>query len=382
MLACCRPVAGFDRLPAIQAAAQATIDAQVVLRLATTHRIEGLVELGLREAGVVLPPAAQMALTKRAGRRRKQLMALAGEETRLASAFAAAGLDCLFLKGATLALRAYGNLAYKSSKDIDLLINPGAIDATARLLRSHGYRLAQFDDTLDVRAAKRWMAATKETSWIHDARQIELELHITLADGPNLIPDIGLRSARQPIEFVPGKPVETLADAELFTYLCVHGTGHGWERLKWLTDLAALIEAMPIPVEQLHRRAIAMGAGHCSGVALYLAATLLGTNVPPAVINAVCRERSGRRLIRMALVLIRAGADRREDKRRPINTTGALLFAKYWFLPGNRYRTAMLWHDLTYPHSRGHLALPKWALPAYTLAWVPARILSRPWRRP
>jgi len=84
----------------------------------------------------------------------------------------------------------------------------------------------------------------------------------------------------------------------------------------------------------------------------------------------------------MALVLIRAGADRREDKRRPINTTGALLFAKYWFLPGNRYRTAMLWHDLTYPHSRGHLALPKWALPAYTLAWVPARILSRPWRRP
>ncbi|WP_374147739.1 nucleotidyltransferase family protein [Sphingomonas sp. 28-63-12] len=381
MLACCRPIGQPGRPGAVRAAAAAPIDPDRLLDLAQVHRVEGLIEQALRDAGVALPDAAQAVLSARAGQRRHQLMALAVEETRVATAFAAAGIDCLFLKGATLAVRAHGSLGAKSSKDIDMLIDPGDIDAAVRLLQTAGYRLCLFDGRLDERTAGRWIAAKKETSWVNDRRRIELELHVTLADGPRLIPAIGMHSPRQPIAFVPGKPVETLADVELFAYLCVHGTGHGWERLKWLADLAALIETTAIPVENLHDQAVAMGAGRCPRVALYLAATLLGTDLPPTVRDAIRRDRLSRGLIRMALTLIRAAASRQEQLRRPMATTWALSLVKYGFVPGTRYRAAMLWHDLTQPHSRGHLALPNWAMPAYTLAWIPARIFSRPWRQ-
>lgn len=49
---------------------------------------------------------------------------MAAENVRLQRPFDKARLPVLFLKGASLAVLAYGNLGLRESKDIDLLVSP------------------------------------------------------------------------------------------------------------------------------------------------------------------------------------------------------------------------------------------------------------------
>ena len=70
---------------------------------------------------------------------------------------------------------------------------------------------------------------------------LNVELHRRLADSLELIPGIGVGSPRQEVEVAPGVVLPTLAPDELFAYLCVHGASSAWFRLKWVTDLAALL---------------------------------------------------------------------------------------------------------------------------------------------
>ena len=57
---------------------------------------------------------------------------MAAETVRLQRLFDEAGLPLLILKGASLAMLAYGNLGMRSAKDIDLLIRPEITRASGR----------------------------------------------------------------------------------------------------------------------------------------------------------------------------------------------------------------------------------------------------------
>jgi hypothetical protein len=50
-------------------------------------------------------------------------------------------------------------------------------------------------------------------------------------------------------------PVGSLNELDEFLYLCVHGTEHGWFRLKWLVDLPRIIEKISIDWIQAWKRA-------------------------------------------------------------------------------------------------------------------------------
>src|SRR5262249_55407472 len=73
-------------------------------------------------------------------------------------------------------------------------------------------------------------------------------------------------------EITAGRSVSTLAADELFSYLCVHGASSLWFRLKWITDLAALLSACPATeIERLYSRSQELGAGRAADQALLLA---------------------------------------------------------------------------------------------------------------
>ena len=70
----------------------------------------------------------------------------------------------------------------------------------------------------------------------------------------------------------------TLAPDELFAYLCVHGASSAWFRLKWIADLAGLVQSMASgSLDALYRRSQKLGAARAAGQALLLADALFGT---------------------------------------------------------------------------------------------------------
>lgn len=258
----------------------AAVDWPRFVRLARFHRVQGLVWHALGSSGQTPPADAAQHLSADAAAIAAANLRSAVECRDLLSTFDKAGVPVLFVKGVSLGALAYGNISWKSAVDIDLLIATDMLPEVARLLRSLGYRLSErkLQNRPGARALEAWHRARKESTWIDPQRELQIDLHTRLSDNARLVPSIGLNSTRCVVQVTPDIALPTLGIEELFAYLCVHGASSAWFRLKWITDLAALLDKFePHRVESLYRRSRELGAGRASAQALLLADALYGS---------------------------------------------------------------------------------------------------------
>ena len=248
------------------------------LHLVRRHRVQALVWQSLSDAGAVPPTAVADALCADAGLITEQNLRAAVESARLLESFAHAGVPLLFVKGLTVSKLAYGHAFLKMSQDIDILVPGKAIAGAAIELQRLGYQLTVPDVPPQAQRIEAWHARRKESVW-RSPDGLQLELHGRLADSLDLIPHIGMNSPRQEVEVTPGIVLPTLARDELFAYLCVHGASSAWFRLKWITDLAALLhDCSADEIVRLYGRSQRLGAGRAAAQALLLAHRVYGTS--------------------------------------------------------------------------------------------------------
>jgi hypothetical protein len=374
--ACCQWPPNEARNAAIERAAAKSLDWDSVLREARQHRVEGLVRNGLREAGIGVPERIASVLTERTVALGRQSLVNASEEIRLSKALSAASLPFLFVKGTTLAMRVYKTLGLKTSWDIDLLVSGADIHEACALLSTLGYERKTPDPALSDLKFRRWMAQCKETLWINPSRGAAVEIHIALMDNTQLLRGIGLASPRQEVRVADGIVLPTLADAELFSYLCVHGTGHHWTRLKWLADAAALLSATGADPQRMYRQSVNLGAGRSPAVALLLCNRLLGLALPPQFVDELRGDWAARWLESMALEAI-ALCSRTEFGREAPAHIVRMMIGHFLMKKGWRHSAAELRHKALMAYGESHLAMPVWLRFPYTILLVPRWFLKR-----
>src|SRR5262245_54526423 len=110
------------RIEAIRFAAAGPLDWYSFLRVARRHQVISLVHHGLTLARPDTPPKIAREIRAEAATLVRENLAMATEAVRLQRLFDDADLPVLFLKGASLAMLAYGNLGLRQGKDIDLLV--------------------------------------------------------------------------------------------------------------------------------------------------------------------------------------------------------------------------------------------------------------------
>jgi hypothetical protein len=348
--ACCRWPPSPSRDAAVREAAAAAIDWEEVLAVVRRHRVDGLVHDGLMRAGVEPPADVAGRLQASAQGIAVANLRYAAETARLSKALAAAGLDHIFLKGLTLNVLAYGTLAVKRSSDIDIAFDPSVYPHALRVMEELGY--VGFHEGV---------ISPKHTIWVRQG--VSVEIHNSLVDSAMMLPGIGVRSARQTVEVGPGVAVETLAREELFAYLCVHGAGHAWARLKWLADVAALIKHdAPDEIDRLHARSIELGGGRSTGQALLLCADLFGQTLSPRLEAALRSDRAMRYLAGAALKSMLRGID---------HGTATIHFTHFRLMRGWRYKASELKRKFSAGADAEHgfssliqpvLAAPKWLI--------------------
>jgi len=359
--ACCRPVGQAGRHYAIKTAASAPFDAYRVLAVAHEHRVEAFVERGLSEIGFELPKDAAELLAQRVRVARLQMLRNAGEEVRLSGLFRDAGIDCVFVKGATLAMLAHGSLAHKSSWDIDLLVEHRNINQSIDLLNAAGY---EFDQPVIGHAdlATRFANRYRESSWTNAKRGITVELHWALAHNPHILGHIGIRSERQNVAIGGNHTVPTLSTSDLFAFLVVHGMLHRWSRLKWLTDVAALIEKSSETLVNLIDHAQAANAGRCAAVAFVLMRDLMGVAIPQDLAARIDLDPRVSQLVDVSIneMLALEALDGKPNFR--LSHWWRLHTSHLAMAPGLRYRLADVWAKLNEPLVARRLYLPRWLL--------------------
>ena len=249
------------------------------LALARRHRVQGLAQRCLRELPVALPMDVTASLAEDSAAIAEHNLRAARQSALLFEAFTAGAIPLIFIKGLTLSKLVYGDPFVKMSHDIDVLVPSDAIADSAAALNKLGYRRTVPPAAPQSGDLQRWHERRKESVW-RSPDGLHLELHSRLADSPRLIPAIGIGSPRQEVEIASGILLPTLAADDLFAYLCVHGASSAWFRLKWITDLAALLEgSSEAQISRLFRRSQELGAGRSCAQALLLASRIYGTSI-------------------------------------------------------------------------------------------------------
>ena len=134
-----------------------------------------------------------------------------------------------FLKGSGLAERYYQDIGERHVLDLDWFIDEEKIQELTKELIKWGYTPLP-DITLFNPVQWRYFKATHHDIYLSPPAKSDLlpiELHWRLRGpwgGFNLMTKTSLNSVDE------------------FLYLCVHGTEHGWFRIKWLMDLPRIIE--------------------------------------------------------------------------------------------------------------------------------------------
>ena len=167
----------------------------------------------------------------------------AAELVRISEAASSSGIEIITLKGVSLSVVAYDQVALRSPGDIDLLIEPSRVFDFENVLLKLGYTRYEPRAKLTPKRLKHYLKYYKHFAYVCDSKSVNLELHWRLFHNTRVrAPEIGtLPTIKVPIG---SSAITTLSRNELFLYLCVHGAVHGWPILKWLADIAALLRAM------------------------------------------------------------------------------------------------------------------------------------------
>jgi len=331
-VACCRWAYSRQGADDVRTLAEAA-DWGNFLQACRRHRVQGLAWHALSGLGVVLPAPVHIALAGEARTVADQGLRAARESARLCDAFRAAGIPLLFLKGLTLGKLAYGNPFLKMGWDIDVLVPPADVVSAGSLLATLGYELTI---PRDATLLPRWHRFRNQSLW-RLGGGASVELHSRVIDLPDLLPTISANSPQQMVTVAPRIELPTLREEELFAYLCVHGGWSAWFRLKWITDLAALLHRRDDrEIEALYDRSQQLGANRTSAQALLLARMLYGTPLSEQLADRLDTALN-RWLSRAALHRMLDG----EPTERPLGTLPIHL-THFFLKEGIRYKVAEL----------------------------------------
>lgn len=283
LLVCCaRTLVTEDLREQVCALARKPLDWGLMLDLAGYH---GVLPLLYRNLSTICPSLVPGdVLTKL--RQKTQACAmlnrsLALELGSLCDAFAARGVRVMPIKGATLALSAYGDLTLRDFSDLDLLIPESAIEAAQAVLVAQGYERKDPSTDPDEPEQeegpyhvfiKRRSLFRVDLQWVMAHQHFAFQL-----DRPEFW------AHRSPVRLA-NSTVQGLAPEDLLILLCVHGSKHAWEQLKWVCDVAELLRSHPqLDWDRIFSNATRWGCRRLMYIGLALARLVLDAPVPEAV---------------------------------------------------------------------------------------------------
>ena len=261
------------------------------------------------------PPDVRDYLTQACQHAQRRNLALTAELLRVLAHLQEAGVPAIPFKGPVLGLAAYSNAALRTFGDLDILVHEDDLGTASRLLAAQGY-IPKF--TFTPQQERAYRKAECALQFRHPGRDVVIELHWLLTERYLSI-DLPMASfwKRSVSATLAGRSVIVFAAEDLFLYLCVHGCKHEWERLEWLSSVAAIIEAHPdLDWDAVYRRARKCGIHRLVKVTLLLANHLLQVAVPPPYRNDAGADHGTDALFREILAKLFVSDSKEHDSHK------------------------------------------------------------------
>ena len=251
-----------------------------------TQLLAGLEAPDAHDAPQQVPHALLQSLRSARKTQTVSTLALTAELFRILELLQNAKLNPAVIKGPSLALRAYGDDATRYYGDIDLLLRHSQVARASQILTAAGFR---------ARVPPAAMQAGKTPGQYFFRRPqsgaiIELHTERTLRYFPRPLPieDFFRRQATLPLD---GRLLPVLSADDEFVLISIHGAKHFWERLMWISDIAAMVHHhQELNWSRIRQSAAAVGADRMVRIALLLAERLLRVPVPAEMKREVAAD--------------------------------------------------------------------------------------------
>jgi len=316
---CARTVVTDELKERIRQRVQGPLDWAGLLDLARYHGVGPLFYRNLSTLCSDLVPAeslTQLRQRTQAGALLNRL--LAQELVVLCEAFEAHGVPVMPIKGATLAALAYGDLTLRDFSDMDLLVPENSIAEAQAVLLALGYKRkdrSSGPEQTDHEEGPYHVFLKERTLCRVDLQCVMAHQHFVFRlDRPEFW------QRRMPVALA-NKTVQGLAPEDLLIVLCVHGSKHAWQALKWVCDVAELLRShQHLDWDQIFSSASTWRCQRLVYMGLSLAHLLLGAPLPEAVLTRLSADSDVRMLShRMPSTLL-------ADRHAGVNETETVAF--------------------------------------------------------
>jgi hypothetical protein len=301
LLCCARAHLDGEMLDRIKILLGRRLDWEYLIDTSLTHGVMPLLYSSLQKSFPQAVPKASLDRLKNHFRGNVQRsFSLAAELRKLVELFDSHSIRAIPFKGPVLAASVYGDLSLRQFGDLDILVNKQNILSVGELLVSQGYKRGggggdgmdhdDHDDDHDDVAylGPNYYVFTQPESGV----RIDLQWRITERYFSFSLDNERLWKRLAPVS-IGGKSILTFAPMDLLLILCVHGSKHCWEKLKWVCDVAELVRSHGQQIDwiKIQQEASSMGVGRMLGLGLFLAHELLGARLPGEVAKRVESDR-------------------------------------------------------------------------------------------
>jgi hypothetical protein len=255
-----------------------------VLELGQEHGVQGMLAKRLEDESYAGVPTAVR--EKLRGRMRAQqifTLSLTAELFRVLDDFAVAHLDVIPVKGPVISQIAYGDPAMRSFGDLDLLLRQQDMPAAIERMQACGFTPDFPVETVRNGKIPGEYRFRKSDSGL----LVELHTEKTFRHYP-LPMRIDEMIARRRIVLLDGRGVPALSVEDEIVFDCVHGGKDFWERLMWVSDVAAIATGCAqMDWEKALRFAHVVEAEGMLHTGLRLAADVFALKLPTGIADAV-----------------------------------------------------------------------------------------------
>jgi len=272
------------------------LDWGFLMQTADSHGVLPLLHVSLNKNGAErIPPAAFEQLRNLGQANARKNFLLAAELLKLIRALAAHNIDAIPFKGPVLAASAYGDETLRQFGDLDIAVKKEDIHEAKKVILSAGYRCnwEGWDASDDVEDGQVAYLGPQYYTFdrLDGLSRVDLQWRITEQYFAFSLDKDHLWNRLVPVS-VAGITIRSFDATDMLLILCVHGSKHRWEKLKWVCDVAELLRAQKdtIDWQELHRNASTQRVRRMVGLGLFLAQDLLEADLPEAISKQLCAD--------------------------------------------------------------------------------------------
>ncbi len=265
------------------------LDWDYLVERASEHKLLPLLYWNLKDFQEEIPENVFMNLKLNFDENARKNLLMLGELVKIVDLFKESNINVIPYKGPLLAILAYKNIVFRQFDDLDIFIKKDDFVNAKNILISNGYK-PQFD--LEGFIERRFIKTQREYKFVKHETMVYLEVQwkfegvsFSLSDNIDFMGSKNIEIIK-----IHNKEISSLSPENLFLILCIHASGHYWDRLSWICDISELIQSHEINWDYIMEMGNQLGIIRLILVTLLLAVDLLDLNLPNKILEQLKSE--------------------------------------------------------------------------------------------